>query len=121
MTLTKITERDKFQITEKYIDENGKTQGPYKEYWENGQIKALEHYKNDIEHGIAKYWTSTGKLIYELFITNGKGIGKYFAQNGEIWLVNGKLEKFALLGTKKSAKMPFKAPQNLTHAKVPTK
>ena len=50
---------------------NGKWHGPFKSYWDNGQLKAKGNYKGDKEHGPWAHYDDNGQLLDEGTYKNG--------------------------------------------------
>jgi len=46
--------------------------GEFKSYYDNGQLKLLQNYKNGIKHGVHKSYSDIGDLIYLRNYLNGK-------------------------------------------------
>ena len=65
---------------------NGKKEGVWKGWRENGQLKYEECYKDGKEDGVCKCWHDNGKLSYEGCYKDGKknGIMKWWYDNGQI-------------------------------------
>lgn len=57
------------RITGKYV--KGMKYGKWKEYFENGKIKTIIHYKNGVTNGKAKIWYSSGKMRGVWVMRNG--------------------------------------------------
>ena len=64
-----------------------------KEYWDNGQIKSVEYYKNGKRDGTFSYYFENGKIRTEKTWKDGKLDGKdiWYFENGQIgWEENWK-------------------------------
>ena len=57
-----------------------------KNYYFNGQIMYLKTQKNNIYHGIIRYWCGNGQLSFEEYWKNGKldGINRGWSKNGQL-------------------------------------
>jgi hypothetical protein len=51
---------------------NGKKEGSYKEYFENGSLMFFGNFMNDCLNGEYKIWYNNGKLIHHKLYKNGK-------------------------------------------------
>jgi antitoxin component YwqK of YwqJK toxin-antitoxin module len=67
-----------------FVDE--RLQGPYKQWWRNGQYKYLFFYKKDKYEGTQKVFFENGKLREESNFSNGKpeGLQRVWNENGEL-------------------------------------
>ncbi len=75
----------KLQKAAHYSD--GKLEGSYEEYFENGKLRLRGQYKNDKKHGLFQTWSwSTGKLTSEANYVNDRQHGLF-----RRWDENGKL------------------------------
>ncbi len=54
------------------VDEEGKRQGTYREYYENGKIKKEEHYLDDELHGYYREFNGKGELVMAMRYERGK-------------------------------------------------
>jgi len=89
-SVQKIAENGKPYLSITYFS-NGKMASQYdvlkgeqQEYYENGQLKELAHYKNDIKDGIYKTYYENGNLKLEGTYKNDKRIGwfSYYKEDG---------------------------------------
>jgi hypothetical protein len=48
-------------------DSDGREQGIWVFYWDNGIIKLKGSYKNGLKHGIWQYYFSNGKPLYKIY------------------------------------------------------
>ena len=69
---------EKFQILD----------GPFEEYYPNGQLKDKGNYTNKQRNGIFKSWYENGNLLSEFHYANGirTDTGKSYYENGELYL-----------------------------------
>lgn len=60
--------------------------GEVKEFYENGKLKSIAHYKDTVLHGAKKNYRKSGVLLSELEYSNGKknGIGKNYYSTGKL-------------------------------------
>ena len=67
---------------------NGKKEGIYRKYYENGQLCEEVNYIDDKMNGIYKRYHENGQLWIEVnYIDNEKnGIYKSYYENGQLWL-----------------------------------
>ena len=67
---------------------NGKPEGSWEEYWENGQLKAKGDNRNGKREGSFEYYWDNGQLWMKGNYKNDKpeGYWVYFWDNGEEWL-----------------------------------
>ena len=49
-------------------------EGPYQEYFENGQVKITGYFKNDVRDGTFELYTENGDLKEEITYEKGKKI-----------------------------------------------
>jgi antitoxin component YwqK of YwqJK toxin-antitoxin module len=84
--------------------ENGKKQGEYKGWWEDGSKKFVFQFADDEYNGTCYEWASNGQLIHEANYIAGHEAGEQRA-----WYTNGKVRsnytivdgrRYGLLGTK---------------------
>ena len=68
--------------------------GPYKSYFENGNIKSEGQFVNNKSTGIWKYYYQNGRLRMQGQVGNGKNVGQwdYYYENGSMKM-SGKLEQ----------------------------
>ena len=77
-----------------YVD--GKKEGVWKKYWNNGKLASEITYKNNLQNGYAKIYYKNGNISEEGTWMNGKWDGSYklYYENGQLsydWnYVNGK-------------------------------
>ncbi len=73
----------------KYFIFNGKREGEYKEYHENGQLKKICNYSNDKKEGKYKQYYKNGKIYIICNYKNAKieGIYKECYENIEIEII----------------------------------
>eukprot|EP00005_Dracoamoeba_jomungandri_P006286 CAMPEP_0174262474 /NCGR_PEP_ID=MMETSP0439-20130205/12994_1 /TAXON_ID=0 /ORGANISM="Stereomyxa ramosa, Strain Chinc5" /LENGTH=184 /DNA_ID=CAMNT_0015347187 /DNA_START=188 /DNA_END=742 /DNA_ORIENTATION=+ len=64
--------------------------GEYKEYYSNGQLRKLQHYKDGKEHGICLKWWSNGSRWHQKHCVHGQLVGKR-----KLWYKNGQLKWYA--------------------------
>ena len=68
------------------VDNTGKKNGIYKEYYENGNLKRLLNYDNDSLSGLSVDFTEKGKVADSIYYKNGKMNGrcKFFYASGKL-------------------------------------
>jgi antitoxin component YwqK of YwqJK toxin-antitoxin module len=77
---------------------NGKRDGLYEKWWENGQLFRRTFYKNGEENGLYQQWYDNGQLWIQGEFKNDKreGVWKEWFENGQLELLekweNGLLE-----------------------------
>ena len=72
--------------SELYCKNNdGSFHGPYKKWYENGQLMLEQKYKNGKEHGEQKSWWPNGQLMMQGSSINGRRYRQY-----QYWDINGK-------------------------------
>lgn len=92
------------QLRESRFFKNGKKEGVYTIYWENGKKQLEYHFLNDEYEGICREWNEAGRLTKEMQYVKGheEGSQKWWYDNGKIKanyvIINGR--RFGLLGTK---------------------
>ncbi|MDB4598118.1 hypothetical protein OAI40_02765 [Candidatus Pseudothioglobus singularis] len=66
---------------------NGKKEGVWTEWYENGQIKSQESYKENVWHGKHNYWYESGQKLKESIDINGlyEGLWVTWHENGQKW------------------------------------
>ena len=69
------------KINEKYLFEDGKKNGVYKEYHENGKLKSSGFYSLDLKMGNWIYYHNNGKIESEYTYLNGITNGNYSLYN----------------------------------------
>jgi antitoxin component YwqK of YwqJK toxin-antitoxin module len=62
-------------INEEYFENNGKKEGIYKSYFENGQLCIEANYIDGKENGIFKSYFRNGQLFIEVNFIDGKKEG----------------------------------------------
>lgn len=76
---------------------DGKLNGMYQSFYENGNPYEIRHYKNNMSFGRQLgYWKSTGKLKFEYHYVNDKkeGLQKSWYENGDLaYIYNFKNDK----------------------------
>jgi hypothetical protein len=60
---------------------NGKWDGPYVEYWKNGQLKKNTTYVNGKRHGPYVIYWGNGEIYWKTTLVNGKRHGPYIEYN----------------------------------------
>jgi len=57
-----------------------------REWWENGQLRTEEFYKNEKKDGVCRWWGKTGQLRYEESFINGErdGICRHWDEKGKL-------------------------------------
>lgn len=76
-------------VKAEYILSNGKFNGPFKYYHENGQIKRIGSYLNDDEHGNFVEYDDEGNKVVEYFVSKGlKNDVLKFYENGKLSFSN---------------------------------
>ncbi len=73
--LTVVQYKDNYMVDKERVnrvDEEGKRQGTYRDYYENGKIKKEEHYLNDELHGYYREFDGTGGLVMAMRYERGK-------------------------------------------------
>lgn len=75
----------KYRIT--YVD--GKIDGVFESWAENGTRTYLTNYRNDIEHGLMEWWYVNGKLRMRSNFRDGElhGISEWWDMNGKLTYV----------------------------------
>jgi len=48
--------------------------GPYVEYWDNGQKKLEGHYKNGEQNGLVTHWDENGNKVREIQYKDGEEV-----------------------------------------------
>ena len=56
---------------------NGKKEGYWYKYWDNGQLSSKTHWKNNEMDGSSVYYYKSGDLQTKIFYKNGKKEGTY--------------------------------------------
>ena len=71
-------------LYEEYFQVNGKKEGEYKSYHENGNLCWICTYINDKEEGISKTYYDTGEISFICYYVDGKENGEYkcYYKNG---------------------------------------
>ena len=66
---------------------NGNKEGKWIEWYENGQIKKEETFKDNIWHGKHSYWYESGQKMRESRDVNGEYEGMWVSwyENGQKW------------------------------------
>jgi hypothetical protein len=88
----------KGELKEKFTKKNGKKEGLYKTYYENGQLQSKYNFKNGKLDKLCKYWNDKGQLISEKNYKEGEKDGphKSWFENGQLHIevnyVNGNQE-----------------------------
>jgi antitoxin component YwqK of YwqJK toxin-antitoxin module len=79
-------ENGQLRIQEYYKD--GKLEGEHKEWWKNGQICQQEYYKEGKREGEAKDWYSNGQISIQCYYKEGLLEGEYkeWNKNGQLLL-----------------------------------
>jgi len=70
------------------MDEEGKREGIWEEYYVNGNLKARGTYRNDLKVGNWVYYHENGQLEQQgVYAENGKPLGKWvwYYENGNLW------------------------------------
>ena len=86
------------QMVEEGVYVNGKKEGVWRQYWNNGKVKSETTYKNNLQSGSAKIYYKNGSISEEGTWIGGKWDGSYklYYENGNLsyeWnYVNGKRE-----------------------------
>ena len=73
---------------EHYFEDNqGRKQGEYKTWWENGNLNRHGFYVNDVYHGEYKAFRANGKPFNHCFNVNGSTHGEYksWREDGSVW------------------------------------
>jgi uncharacterized protein len=76
------------QIWSQAFYRNGKLEGEYKEWWDNGNICICSFYRNGNLDGEYKEWYVNGGPFEYLFYRDGKREGKHkvWYYNGQLWI-----------------------------------
>ena len=88
----------KGELKEKFTKKNGKKEGLYKTYYENGQLQSKYNFKNGKLDKSCKYWNDKGQLMSEKNYKEGEKDGphKSWFENGQLHIevnyVNGNQE-----------------------------
>ena len=61
-------------------DEQGRANGPWEQYYSNGQLWHKGEYKEGWQHGIWEDYLSNGKLTYKGELKNKKQIGLWYEE-----------------------------------------
>ncbi len=104
------TFKDGIMIADGIVDEKGLQQGPWKEYYESGEVKAVGKYSNGYKIGDWKFYYRNGKIEQiGTFLKNEKPDGdwKWYYDDGKLWreeyydngLENGLMTEFSDSGT----------------------
>lgn len=78
-------------IFKSYIRINNKLNGKVIEYFEDGKVRAIDNYKNDVLHGIVKhYHPKTRKVSFDMNLINGKSDGpsSFYDSTGQVTKTN---------------------------------
>ena len=74
-------------LFEGIVDEEGRRQGPWKEYYETGELKSEGSYKDNLKIGKWNYYFRNGDIeqtgSYQRGLTNG--VWTWYYTNGEVW------------------------------------
>jgi len=91
-----ISKRNKYsRLSETYTVKEGKREGLYRLFWEDGQLLQEGNYLNGQYAGMWRRWYRNGRLEYERDFVNGKREGwtREWDENGtlriEMKLING--------------------------------
>jgi antitoxin component YwqK of YwqJK toxin-antitoxin module len=82
-------------LAEGIVDENGKRQGAWKEYYSNGALMSEGIYKNSIRVGNWKYYHENGNLEQEGKYTSREipdGDWKYYHENGQLYRIESYMD-----------------------------
>lgn len=85
------------QIEVAYTLKNGKFEGEYKGYYQNGNLRIEGTYKNDLKNGLWKEFNEQGNLINEYSIINGELEGKFTTYHPEGKIKSSSIYKNGLL------------------------
>ena len=69
-----------------YYPETKRTEGTYRSYWDNGNVRGKHNYKDGKKHGKQESWHSNGEKHYLMNYNNSKRTGTYWG-----WYDNGNL------------------------------
>jgi antitoxin component YwqK of YwqJK toxin-antitoxin module len=71
-----------------FVDESGKKQGEYKEWYDNGQLATHCYYVDGKLHGEYKEWYSNGQTWVHCYYADGNrhGESKSWYSNGQTWV-----------------------------------
>lgn len=74
------------QINEQRFFQYGKKEGEHKGWWENGLIRFIYHFKNDVFDGNVRMWNETGMLFNDFNYVKGQeeGMQKSWFENGMV-------------------------------------
>nr|WP_294893977.1 toxin-antitoxin system YwqK family antitoxin [uncultured Pedobacter sp.] len=92
------------KLKEKRFFKNGLKEGPYLAWWQNGKKQLQFNFVNDEYEGVCSQWNKDGRLIQQMTYKKGyeEGPQKMFYDNGKVRsnyiIKNGR--RFGLLGTK---------------------
>ncbi len=80
-------DEEKTNVKEEYFTMNGKKEGIYKSYYNDGQLRAEVNYIDGLQQGIFKLYYINGQLWNEVNYINGlrQGILKSYHSNGQLW------------------------------------
>tara|TARA_Y100001933_G_C18734443_1_gene453104 strand:+ start:224 stop:694 length:471 start_codon:yes stop_codon:yes gene_type:complete len=72
------------QLLSRINHKNGKREGLYERYYESGQVKVREYYKNGEWDGLYEWYYESGQLEMRGHHSNGKRVGKeeYYNEDG---------------------------------------
>ena len=56
--------KEQTKLEEEYFEIDGKIEGVYKEYWDNGQLKQICNYINDYRNGEYKHYHYDGQFTF---------------------------------------------------------
>lgn len=78
---------DGIVLFEGVVDEEGRRQGPWKEYYRSGELKAEGSYKDNLKIGTWKYYYIDGELEQIGGYRRGlaDGLWTWYYPNGEVW------------------------------------
>lgn len=85
-------------LSEGIVDEEGKRQGDWKDFYASGKTKAIGKYQDDKKIGSWKYYFENGNIEQTGSYRNGKlsGVWTWYYQDGSLWreeeYLNGRLE-----------------------------
>lgn len=67
--------------------QKGKRHGKTSTWWENGNLRSVANYKNGIVNGLQQQWYRSGALFKQMNLINGKeqGLQQSWRENGKLY------------------------------------
>ncbi len=60
-----------------FVDEYGRKQGTFKEFYEDGRLEYIYNYVDDLKHGDYKGYTKDGEILVHTLCINGEFVHRY--------------------------------------------